>query len=159
MTTRACRWFWRSCGRFPLPAMLADFNAPPPTRQQIEADWLPRTRSASPPPRRPRQSYTREERRWRGWREDGKWVSTRERVRPVVAGGLAAAHEARTRCTVNRCDGAWRAQLSHPGVGVRQEGRSSASLSARRHGVYGQTDNKPLSISLNAPRPRFVRLR
>ena len=163
MMTRVCRWLL-ACwlGAFLSPAVLADFNAPPPAQQQVEADWLRQDAKRLSPTAASSGKVTREEDAAGGVDgvKNGKWgFHTENEQDPWWQVDLQQPAKLDRIVLWNRCDGGMAARNARILVLVSDDGKEFKQTYQHDGTVfYGQTDGKPLSISLNGTKARFVRL-
>ena len=161
MTTRAC-WLSLACllGLFPGAAAPAGFDAPPPTREQIEADWFRQDDKRFQPPT-VGDKVTREADAAGGVDgvKDGKWgFHTENEKNPWWQVDLGKVTPLDHLLLWNRCDG-MAGRNSRILVLVSDDGKKFEKV-YQHDGTtfYGHSDNKPLAVALHGVTARVVRL-
>jgi hypothetical protein len=141
--------------------VLAAFTAPPPSREQIEADWLRQdAKRLAPTPAL--TDVTREQDAAGGVDgiKDGKWgFHTENEMDPWWQVDLGKAVSIDRVVIYNRCDGGFSARNSRLLVLVSSDGKTFRQVHQHDGTVFhGFTDLKPLVVELKGVNGRFVRL-
>lgn len=127
---------------------------PPPTREQVEADWLRQDVV--------RSAVTPEEDAAGGCDgvKDGRWgFHTALEDNPWWQVDLGGAIPLDRVVIYNRCDGT-AGRAARLAVLLSEDGQRFAQVYQHDGSVFlGQSDGKPLSVSLHGARARYVRLR
>ena len=163
MTTRAC-WWHLICllGTFPSLAEQARFDAPPPSRAQIEADWLRQDEKRLLPAATSPGKVTREEDAAGAVDgvKDGKWgFHTENEQDPWWQVDFGKAIPLGRVVLWNRCDRGMAERNSRILVLASDDGKDFNQVYQHDGTVfYGFTDKKPLVVKLGARQARFLRL-
>jgi len=140
---------------------LASVEAPAPSHDQIEADWL-RQDTKRLTPAATTQDVTREQDAAGGVDgvKDGKWgFHTEHEKNPWWQVDLGQMTALGRIVLWNRCDGGFAARNGRIVVLLSADGKEYKPIYQHDGTVFlGFTDNKPLSVDLQSSTARFVRL-
>jgi hypothetical protein len=142
------------------PALPAEFNAPAPGRDQIEADWLRQDAKRLARPAGSRKiSPEADAAGGVDGVKDGKWgFHTENEKDPWWQVDLGQATALQRVVIYNRCDG-YAERNSRIRVLVSDDGRQFRQVYQHNGTVFqGWTDQKPLMVDLQGTAARFVRL-
>jgi hypothetical protein len=143
------------------PVASADFNAPPPTRAQIEADWLRQdAKRLAPSTASAQVSREADAAGAVDGVKDGKWgFHTENEKDPWWQVDLGKLVELGRVVIYNRCDGGYAARNARLRVWLSDNGREFWQVYEHDGTVFrGFTDGKPLALDFQGVPARFVRL-